>query len=122
LICNELELAALIGHEVDRSGFGDAARAVISSADQVVVVTLGEHGALAVAGESVFEQASFPVSTIDTVGAGDAFVAGFVIGSWWSAGVGAALRLGCAAGALATTVKGAQPSMPTLESVTALLG
>jgi ribokinase len=48
-------------------------------------------------------------------------VGGFVCGRWWSAGVAEALRWGCAAGALATTVPGAQPAMPTLEAVRALL-
>jgi ribokinase len=121
VICNEVELGTLLGCEVAPSGEVDAARALRCSADQTVVVTLGERGALAVEGESVFEQSSFPVTTVDTVGAGDAFVAGFVVGRWWSAGVPAALRLGCATGALATTVHGAQPSMPTLSDVQALL-
>jgi sugar/nucleoside kinase (ribokinase family) len=58
---------------------------------------------------------------VDTTGAGDAFVAGFVAGRWFSNGLPAALRMGCAAGALATTVAGAQPSMPGLAQVQELL-
>jgi ribokinase len=85
------------------------------------VVTLGQRGAVAVSGDAVFEQPTFPVSTVDTVGAGDAFVAGFVVSPWWAAGVAEALRWGCAAGAFATTRPGAQPSMPMLADVQALL-
>jgi ribokinase len=120
VICNEVELATLTGHELGR-GEVDSARALRLS-DQIVVVTLGERGAFAVAGDSVFEQPTFPVKAIDTVGAGDAFIGGFVSGRWWSNGLAEALRWGCAAGALATTVPGAQPSMPTLAAVQALLG
>ena len=88
---------------------------------QVVVATLGRRGALALHGDQLLRQAAFRVRTVDTVGAGDAFVAGFVAGRWWSAGVASALRLGCAAGALATTQPGAQPALPTLAAVRALL-
>jgi sugar/nucleoside kinase (ribokinase family) len=82
---------------------------------------LGARGAIALVGSDVVSQPAYPVATVDTVGAGDAFVAAFVVGRWWSAGVGAALRSGCAAGALATTVHGAGPAMPTLEQVQYLL-
>jgi ribokinase len=121
LICNEIELAALVGREVPRSKELQAARGVACAPDQVVVVTLGERGAVGVSGDAVFEQPTFPVTTVDAVGAGDAFVGGFVAGRWWSAGTAEALRWGCAAGALATTKPGAQPSMPTLGEVRALL-
>jgi ribokinase len=121
VICNEIELAALVGHEVVRAGELDAARAQRRFPDQLVVVTLGQRGAVAVSGDAVFEQPTFPVSTVDTVGAGDAFVAGFVVSPWWAAGVAEALRWGCAAGAFATTRPGAQPSMPMLADVQALL-
>jgi ribokinase len=121
VICNEVELASLLGREIAHSSEVDAARTLRCFAEQIVVVTLGSRGAVAVAGDSVYEQPAFPVATVDTIGAGDAFVAGFVIGRWWSDGVASALCLGCAAGALATTVHGAQPSMPTFEAVSALL-
>lgn len=121
VICNEIELGSLIGRDVAASQEIAGARALSSFPEQLVVVTLGERGAVAVAGEEAYEQPTFPVSAIDTVGAGDAFVGGFVCGRWWSAGVGEALRWGCAAGALATTVPGAQPAMPTLDAVQSLL-
>jgi ribokinase len=121
LICNEVELATLVGKPVAACSEGSAAEALRSSEDQVVVVTLGERGALAVGAPGVVEQPGFGVTVLDTVGAGDAFVGGFVAGRWWSGGLAASLRVGCAAGALATTVAGAQPSMPSLDQVQALL-
>jgi ribokinase len=122
VICNEVELATLLGRSGDSGAELAGARELRSSAEQVVVVTLGARGALAVWGEHSVAQSSFAVDVVDTVGAGDAFVAGFVCGRWFSAGIDSALRMGCAAGALATTRSGAQPAMPTLDEVTRLLG
>ena len=86
-----------------------------------MVVTLGEGGALALVGDDVLRQPSFRVATVDTTGAGDAFVAAFAVARWWTDGVASALRFGCAAGALATTRPGAQPALPSLSSVLDLL-
>jgi ribokinase len=121
VICNEHELGVMLGHAVQPGDEASAARALRGAVDQLVVVTLGERGALAVDGDQTFEQSAFRVASVDSTGAGDAFVAGFVNGRWWSAGVPAALRWGCAAGALATTTTGAQPAMPRLDAVRALL-
>ena len=122
VICNEHELGVMLGREIRSGEEAASARAVRGFADQLIVVTLGERGALAVSGDRTVEQSAFVVPSIDSTGAGDAFVAGFVCGRWWSDGLEAALRLGCAAGALATTKAGAQPAMPRLDAVRALLG
>src|SRR5579864_9320508 len=114
VICNEVELATLVGGSVAASREAEAARELRAFADQVVIVTLGERGALAVCPEGVLQQPAFEVGVVDTTGAGDAFVAGFVVGRWFEAGVAEALRFGCAGGGLATTRRGAQPSMPPL--------
>jgi ribokinase len=121
VVCNETELATLVGRGVPPGSEEAAARSLRAFAEQVVVVTLGERGALAIAGDETVEQPAFNVSVVDTVGAGDAFVAGFVVGRWFDAGVQAGLRWGCAAGGLATTQHGAQPSMPTLAKLQTLL-
>jgi ribokinase len=126
VICNEHELATLLGRPVVPGLEADAARELCCSSEQVVVVTLGERGALVVVGDELIEQRAFEVQPMDTTGAGDAFVAGFSVGLLAQpevvllASLRAALELGCAAGALATTQRGAQPSMPTLEAVSAL--
>jgi ribokinase len=121
VICNEVELATLVGEAVPAGGEAAAAQRLRCRADQIVVVTLGERGAIAIDGEQVLEQPAFDVHAIDTTGAGDAFVAGFAAGCWFASGVASALRYGCAAGSLATTRSGAQPSMPALADVEALI-
>ncbi|MDQ6674295.1 MAG: ribokinase [Chloroflexota bacterium] len=120
VICNEIELAMLLGQAVTKGEEGPAARALRSWPGQVVIVTLGERGALGAAADEDIEQPTYPVQVVDSTGAGDAFVAGFST-ALHTADIKAALRLGCAAGALATTRRGAQPSMPSLAEVSALL-
>jgi ribokinase len=121
LVCNETELATLVGAGVPPGSEVEVARSLRAFAEQIVVVTLGERGALAIVGDEIVAQPAFDVQVVDTVGAGDAFVAGFVVGRWFDAGVPRALRWGCAAGGLATTQHGAQPSMPTLRQLQGLL-
>ncbi|MGI9146414.1 MAG: ribokinase [Chloroflexota bacterium] len=121
VICNQVELAMLLGRAVTPGEEVLAARSLRGDSEQVLIVTLGERGALGVAADEVLEQPAYRVQVLDSTGAGDAFVAGFSIGLQ-SADLRAALRLGCAAGALATTRRGAQPAMAALADVSALIG
>jgi ribokinase len=122
LIVNEVELATLLSRDAIPPGDeAEAARTLRAFSEQVVVVTLGERGALAVADEAVVQQPSFAVEVVDTTAAGDAFVAAFARAYWPRQNLAAALRFACAAGALATTRPGAQPSLPSAAEVEALL-
>ncbi|HLU52229.1 MAG TPA: ribokinase [Acidimicrobiia bacterium] len=88
----------------------------------LVVVTLGAAGAKAYrSGRLVAEAVPPAVSPVDTVGAGDAFCGAFVTALGRGASVDIALRWGCAAGALATTRPGAQPSLPTAAEIEGIL-
>lgn len=70
-----------------------------------VVLTLGAEGSLALA-DRVYRQRRIPrVETVDPLGAGDAFAAGFLYG-YLTAGVQRGLEVGGAMGALACTVEG----------------
>jgi ribokinase len=122
LVINEHELAALLGREtVPAGGEAAAARELRAWPGQVVVVTLGDRGAVAAAGDALVEQSALPVDVVDTTAAGDAFVAAFARAYWPERDPTAALRFACAAGALACTRPGAQPSLPTLDAVMTLL-
>ncbi|MBI5449394.1 hypothetical protein HY948_03715 [Candidatus Gottesmanbacteria bacterium] len=50
-----------------------------ASARKLCIVTLGQHGSVAFDGEKIFMQAPQSVSVKDTTGAGDAFIAGFLV-------------------------------------------
>mmetsp|Transcript_13649 Transcript_13649/g.29999 ORF Transcript_13649/g.29999 Transcript_13649/m.29999 type:complete len:152 (+) Transcript_13649:959-1414(+) len=95
-----------------------------------VLVTGGAKGAsYHINGVGSGSSPSFPVQVVDTTGAGDAFTAGFLaavamdrqqaLGT--AAGADRALRMACAAGALACTKSGAIPALPNLQEVINLL-
>lgn len=90
--------------------------------DGLVVVTLGAEGAILLDdGEEVARAAPPPVIAVDGTAAGDAFTACFVVSLLEGRDPEEALRRACAAGALAASRFGAQPSLPTAAEVDAIL-
>jgi len=83
-----------------------------------VVTTLGADGA-SIDTSSTTHIAPHKVTPIDTVGAGDAFIGATCAELSRGASIEDAARMGAIAGALATTVKGAVPSLPTRQAVLA---
>lgn len=94
-----------------------AAHALERLGPRQVVITLGERGCLARIDGSTFEVPAPAATVVDTVGAGDAFVAGYLVEL--IAGAPAAERLGTAvrAGALAVTAPGDWEGMPDREAL-----
>ena len=88
----------------------------------LVAVTLGEEGArLLEDGREVARARPPRVHAVDTTGAGDAFTACLVVSLLQGRDREEALRRACAAGALAASRHGAQPSLPTAAEVEAIL-
>lgn len=54
------------------------ARELIAAGAKLAVITRGADGSLACDGETVIELAATPIDPVDTTGAGDAFIAGFL--------------------------------------------
>jgi ribokinase len=86
-----------------------------------VVVTLGEQGVFISDDRRTTTLAAHSVSAVDTTAAGDAFVAAFAVAILRGGSTLEAARWGNAAGALAVTRAGAQPSLPTQAEVERLL-
>jgi ribokinase len=121
LIVNETEAGDLLGHPVTVGGVADAARALAAMGPEIVLITLGAHGALVLSeGEPVLIPAP-AVKVVDTTGAGDACCGAFAARLAAGANPTTAARAGVVAGSLATTREGAQPSMPRAEEIDALL-
>ena len=119
---NELEAQVLTGIPVtDRSSAELAARWFQERGVATVVITQGERGALVIGPDGVAEYSAFSVTPVDTTAAGDAFSGAFGARLAAGASLSDALRHGLAAGALAVTVRGASPSLPTAEAVAAFL-
>jgi len=90
--------------------------------DRYVVITLGGAGAV-LAGPAVAATISgFSVPAVDTVGAGDAFVGALAVALASGLDPAEAVRAACAAGATATTRRGAQDGLPRPAGVLAATG
>jgi ribokinase len=122
LIPNRTELATLAGCPAPGTE-ADILAAIRSLAfDGTVIVTLGGDGAIATAGGEIVVRATPPdVPVVDTVGAGDAFCGGFAASIARGESLSTAIGFAVACGAHATTIRGAQPSMPSYGDAEALV-
>ncbi len=89
--------------------------------DLNVVATLGKDGAIAASGGEVFRAAALAVQVVDTVGAGDTFCGYLATALGEGRALVDGLALAAAAGSLACTRPGAQPSIPKRAEVAAAL-
>jgi ribokinase len=95
---------------------------VIGTQPGLVALTLGEEGAVLLeAGREVARAAPPRVDGVDGTAAGDAFTACLVVSLLEGRDREEALRRACAAGAIAASRFGAQPSLPTADEVDAIL-
>ncbi len=121
LVPNRSELGVLAGVAEPRT-IDDVAAAAARLGHAAVVVTLGAGGALVRSGGDTRVVAAPQVDAVDTTGAGDAFCGALADAIASGLSLDEATRRGVAAGALAVTTDGAQPSMPSKAAVEALLG
>jgi len=113
---NETEAEALTGIEVNSVDTArHAAARLLEMGVKHVVMKLGEKGCLYLGEEEIYVPA-FSIDAVDTTAAGDAFTGALGV-AWGSIPLREALQFANAAGALAATVQGAQPSMPTREAL-----
>ncbi|MGO4175065.1 PfkB family carbohydrate kinase [Bosea sp. TAF32] len=129
LIVNETEaggLAATFGwQDADIATPGrfavELGPAILKRGPKLVVLTRGAAGAIAVAaGKQPVLQASFPVETVDALGAGDAFAATLGVRLAEGRALSEALRHAAAAGALTTTRHGVFDALPRPAEITQL--
>jgi len=94
----------------------------LSRQDGLVAVTLGAEGAFLLEhGQEVARATPPVVEAVDGTAAGDAFTACLLVSILEERDLAEALTRACAAGALAASRFGAQPSLPTAEEVDAIL-
>jgi len=105
LFANEVELAALTGETSFEAGIAALAPQV-----PVLVVTRGEHGAVALREGERAEVPAEPIEkVVDTTGAGDLFAAGFLYGHAREEPLETCLRRGAIAAAEIISHYGARP-------------
>jgi len=94
----------------------------VVSRGKLVALTLGSEGAVLFRGGEEVARASPPkVDAVDGTAAGDAFTACLVVSHLEGRDWEEALQRACAAGAIAASRPGAQPSLPTAEEVDEIL-
>lgn len=122
LVPNRTELGTLAGMATPETETDVLAAVQTLAFAGTVVVTLGAEGSVAVVDYSIRARTTPPqVAVVDTVGAGDAFCAGFADAIARGLPLPDSMAWATACGAHATTITGAQPSMPRRENALALL-
>jgi ribokinase len=99
----------------------EAARLLLGQGSRAVVQKAGATGSFLVTASSEAFRAAFPAVVVDTIGAGDAFNAGFALALALGKEPEQALVAGNAAGALSTRAAGAQAGLGTRDEWEAML-
>jgi len=108
----------LVVNETEAEFYGD----LLHQGGGRVVVTLGARGAVMYQRGAEIARAAPPkVKAVDATGAGDCFVGAICVALLEGMEPEAALRFACAAGAIAATRPGAQPSLPTRDEVESII-
>ena len=122
LMVNRAEAKRLLGERHGGRRPEDIARELVTASGVgTVVITLGAEGIVAMDNGSVIEQAAFPASVVDSIGAGDAFLGTFVAGIIEGRTTDEAMRRAAAAGAIAVQGRGALDSIPAAAQIDAFL-
>jgi fructokinase len=131
-----LPLADVVKVSEEEAGFlygpgtlAEQAERILQSGPTLASVTLGAAGCYLASAEAAVQVPGFPVTAVDTTGAGDGFAAGLLAGLLergvsrvGDAGVLSAMgKFANAAGALTCTGKGAIPALPSRKAVEQML-
>lgn len=120
LVVNEHEAEVLAGAlDLDTEDPLEIAKHVDAALGIATIVTLGAQGVVGWTQGVRRAGPALPVTVVDTTAAGDAFCGAFAAALDRGFGYGGALHRGVAAGGLACTRAGAQPSLPRGEEIEA---
>ncbi|HEX5164688.1 MAG TPA: carbohydrate kinase family protein [Thermomicrobiales bacterium] len=118
---NERELRTLLGAESLDAAIDQVQRDLVASACQVVFLSRGPYGAIAIRESGVELAPAVAIEVIDTTGAGDAFAAGCLWGLLDRLDDADILRRANALGGLACRALGARAGLPTRAEVERVL-
>jgi len=123
LVFNESELAAFAGTEetTDVDAVVDTARRLASFPGQIVIVTLGAAGAVALDKDAVVRVEGRAVNVLDTTGAGDCFCGILAARLAEGSGLEEAMVWANAGASLSVERPGAMPAMPYHVEIEAVL-
>lgn len=114
---NQVEAAQLVGFPVNgEDSAKKAAEVLLQKGVKSAVIKLGAKGVYYEGATESFFTPAFSVKTVDTTAAGDAFNGGLAAALSQGFSLKQAIVWGSAAGALAATKSGAQPSLPDRDA------
>lgn len=118
---NEVETEMLTGIPVqDEKSAKKAALSLIDKGVKIVILTLGSRGAFVATEGKTQMVPAFNVDAVDTTAAGDSFCGVLAASLAEDLDLATAVQYANAAGGLAVTKMGAEPSLPSLKEVLAL--
>lgn len=115
---NETELYELTNIQDVETGVKE----LLNRGSKNVIVTLGEKGCYYLGENGMCQVDSFKITAVDTTAAGDSFNGALAVALCENKTIEEALKYANAVGALTTTKKGAQTSLPCREEVEKFLG
>lgn len=119
---NEIEAGQMTGIHVDAiETAAKVGKNILSFGPKMVILTMGQRGAYYFDSSAESHVPAFHVNAVDPTAAGDAFCSGFAVAISQGRDPIEAVRVGNAAGGLATTILGAEPSLPKIDQVLALM-
>lgn len=104
----------------DADSTQDLARAIAALGPSQVIIKLGAAGCFAIIDGAEYAQLAVPVRVVDTVGAGDAFVAGYLSEFLGGKDAAARLRTAVTTGAFACSTSGDWEGLPRREDLAVL--
>ena len=122
LIMNEVEIKYLTSIDFKFSNMKAAIRELRKFFSKNIVVTLGEKGSVCATQDGkILEVPAYSINPVDSTGAGDAFIGGFVLGLAKDKCIKDCAVFGNAAGALSVAKSGAQSSLPYKDKLDGFL-
>jgi ribokinase len=121
LVVNESEAGVLLGRAPQNIKEALLEAQALRELVPEAIITLGAQGAVYSSSAGQGHVPSFPVQVVDSTAAGDAFIGAFAAALSEASPLEVAVLRGVAAGALACTRVGAQPSLPFEADVDSLL-
>lgn len=106
-IGTHIDVGFFSGGALRESEIDDLGRAALASGVGVAVVTRGSRGACAYTDDARAVAAVLPVDAVDALGAGDAFISGFLAARAAGSDIDGCLEIAATTGALACTYRGA---------------
>lgn len=119
LIASETFAALLVGLE---TSYETSLRTLRQLGPRDVVITLGSRGSMGLSDQGILHHKAFPVTALDTTGAGDVYHGGYIYGLLQNWDMYQCMRFASAAAAIKCKEVGAQTGIPDLEAVHNFVG